>query len=136
MSYPENKQCAHCRQNFERSELILDRPSGEEICNSCLEERIVYAEAIGEPHLYSWVNDEKITVMLNKSIEKETTEFEEVTVCIHCGTQTEEVFSSHEGATCCPECGCVEGFDNPTKFECPKCHELCDEEKCDCESKK
>ena len=62
-------------------------------------------------------------------------QFKEISVCPHCGEPTEEKFSGDEGWTfCMGECGCIEGDRTETKFECQKCHELCDEEICNCES--
>lgn len=60
-------------------------------------------------------------------------EFDEVTVCPHCGVLTEEKFSGDEGWTFCSDlCGCIEGDTLDHKFECPDCHELLDEPKCNC----
>lgn len=62
-----------------------------------------------------------------------TKEFEEVKVCPHCGALSEEKFSGDEGWSFCSDgCGCIEGERSVYKFECPDCHELCDEEKCNC----
>ena len=58
---------------------------------------------------------------------------EEVTVCPYCEMPTVEIWAGDEGATYCPEdCGCLEGAELKIKYECPKCHELKDEDKCDC----
>ncbi len=61
-------------------------------------------------------------------------DFEEVQVCPHCGELAEERrISEDEGLTfCSDECGCIEGDERAVKYECPKCHELKDEPKCDC----
>lgn len=62
-------------------------------------------------------------------------DFEEVTVCPYCEMPTVEKQTDDTGSlTYCSEgCGCLEGEDRlPRKYECPKCHELKDEPKCDC----
>lgn len=60
-------------------------------------------------------------------------DFEEISVCPYCDAPTEEKFSGDEGWTFCSDgCGCLEGEHKVYKFECPKCHELRDEPKCNC----
>lgn len=64
---------------------------------------------------------------------KVVSQFEEISVCPHCGAQTEERFLGDEGWTfCSDECGCLEGDIIEHKFLCNECGEICDEEKCDC----
>lgn len=64
-------------------------------------------------------------------------EFTEVSVCPYCGALAEERgFGGNDGATFCSDgCGCIEGEGSVTKFVCPHCEELCDDEKCDCTTK-
>lgn len=60
-------------------------------------------------------------------------QFDEVTVCPHCGSLTEEKFIGDEGATFCTDgCGNLEGYGLIHKFQCKKCYEIVDEEKCNC----
>lgn len=62
------------------------------------------------------------------------TQFEEVSVCPHCGALTEERFFGDEGWTFCADgCGCLEGDRVEYKFMCLSCEEICDEEKCECQ---
>ena len=59
--------------------------------------------------------------------------FEEVSVCPHCGALTVEKFSGGEGWTFCSDgCGCLEGDRIEHKIECSQCHEIKDDESCDC----
>jgi len=59
--------------------------------------------------------------------------FDEVSLCPHCGAQTEEKFSGDEGWTFCSDgCGCLEGDRLDHKFICLNCESICDEEKCNC----
>lgn len=60
-------------------------------------------------------------------------QFEEVTVCPHCGALTEERHSGDEGWTFCSDgCGCLEGDNLERKFECSQCGELKNDDSCDC----
>lgn len=59
--------------------------------------------------------------------------FEEVSVCPHCGSLTEEKFAGDEGWTFCTDgCGCLEGDRPIHKFLCSECEEICDTENCNC----
>lgn len=59
--------------------------------------------------------------------------FEEIGVCPHCGSNTVERFSGDEGWTFCSDgCGCLEGAERTSKFECSICREFSDEPKCLC----
>lgn len=61
------------------------------------------------------------------------TQFEEISVCPHCGELAEKRFSGDEGWTFCSgECGCIEFEGSETKYWCKKCEEICDEEQCNC----
>lgn len=66
-------------------------------------------------------------------VEFKAEDFEEVKVCPHCGAPSEEKFSGDEGWSFCSDgCGSIEGEKSVYKFECPSCHELKDEPKCNC----
>lgn len=59
-------------------------------------------------------------------------QFEEVSVCPHCGALTEEKFSGDEGWTFCTDgCGCLEGDRIEHKFICKYCEEIKDTEHCE-----
>src|SRR6478736_1725153 len=82
-----------------------------------------------------WFVIKKFMSMLfedDESADLAPSQFDEVTVCPHCGSLTEEKFIGDEGATFCTDgCGNLEGNGVLHKFQCKKCYEIVDEEKCD-----
>lgn len=58
-------------------------------------------------------------------------QFTEVRVCNYCSGFVHEHHLGDEGWSICEDCGATEAGDK-TKYECPDCLSICDEEKCNC----